>query len=224
MKAIKFFSVALAMAFAMNANAQFATGGKKSAGSSTMSFEPESHVTVDLKVGSVAGRGGFGVGIGYQKSFYGGNWGTLAWDVFNLDWNAPFKSPTDLDYLSLKTGLRYFTPSFANDKLRVYTNIAMGYTCVLSKGGLWGVLGLNDNVWDNWKDYDRDYRDYLEELEDYFDDYDDDYLETIQASHGFGLTWGFGVQINKKFSVGYSLQYETAFKTKSHLATIGFSF
>lgn len=46
----------------------------------------------------------------------------------------------------------------------------------------------------------------------------------MEANHGFGLTWGVGVQIKKKFNIGYTLQYETAFESKNHFATFGYTF
>ena len=48
--------------------------------------------------------------------------------------------------------------------------------------------------------------------------------ESMKAKHGFGLTFGVGVQFKEKFSVGYSLQYETGWKTKCHFATFGYTF
>jgi hypothetical protein len=46
----------------------------------------------------------------------------------------------------------------------------------------------------------------------------------MRAHHGFGLTFGVGLQFNQKLSFGYTLQYETALKTKSHFGTVAVAF
>ena len=221
MKAIKLFSAAIAMVFALNANAQ-------------------GHFVADFKVGSVWEVGGFGIGLGYQTRILEKSDFELAWDVANFEWTAPFNSPADLDMLSLKTGLRAFSPSFAKDKFRFYTNLSIGYTCVLAKG----IISADD-IEDYLEDYEKSAMDiassYLKGLGgDYLQDYSQAYKEasksvseayddevdgtSMSAHHGFGLTWGVGLQYNKKWSLGYSLLYETAGKSKSHLVTIGYTF
>ena len=171
MKAVKFLLLVTIMAFASKASAQFG-----------MSFGERNNLFLfDVRIGGVAGAGGFGLNFGGEKRY--GDY--FAWDYVNVEYAAPFDSPADFDILSLKTGVRGFSPSFANEKLRAYSNLAVGYSCVLAK---------------DWWNGD------------------------MEANHGFGLTFGVGIQINKKYSIGYSLMYETAFKTKSHLATIGFAF
>lgn len=174
MKAVKLLFAALAMTFAMNASAE---GG---------------HWTADVKLGGVSGAGGFGLGVGYQKNIKEFNNWNLAWDIVSFDYAAPFNSPADLDYLSLRTGLHLFTPTFWNDNFRVYTNLAPGYTCVLAKEFTWNTWGTLD--------------------------------EKMGANHGFGLAFGAGIQFKEKFSLGYTLQYETAFKSKCHFATFGWTF
>ena len=116
MKTIKFLFAALAMTFAMNASAQ------------------DGHFIADVKLGGTNGGGAFGLGVGYQKPITEFEGCTLAWDIINFEYTAPFTSPADFDMLSLKTGLRLFSPSFASDKLRAYTNLAGGYTMCLAKG------------------------------------------------------------------------------------------
>ena len=191
MKSVKLLLAALAMTFAMGANAE------------------DGHWTVDVKFGGVQrpmniygingvvdSGAGFGIGIGYQKNIKEFSGWNLAWDVLSFDYAAPFKSPADVDYLALRTGLRLFTPSFWGDKCRVYANIAPGYSC-----GLW-----------------QDYKEYwgngvIIGVE-----------EKMKAHHGFGLAAGVGIQFKEKFSLGYTLQYETAGKTKCHFATFGWTF
>jgi len=174
MKVIKIFSLAMAMAFAMNASAQVFSDG---------------HFTANFNIGGITGDGGFskaafGLGVGYQtKELYSCKWVSLAWDVLQIEWDAPFDSPGDLDYLSFKTGGRAFSPSFAKDKLRAYTNLDMGYTL-----GIWS------------------------------------FGSETRTQSAFGLTWGIGLQYNKKVSLGYTLEYETNGETKSHFATLGYTF
>lgn len=223
----------MAMTIATSANAQFAGGGaSKSAsgfGSSSATLDPKAHFTSEFRVGSVATKGGFGFNFGGQKDVAALSDWTLAWDFVNVEFAAPFNSPSNLDFLGVKTGLRLFTPSIANDKVRFYTNLSMGYSLALTKG-FNGLAGLGD--FGDWGDYDwdddwDDYYDYFNRADDDWDDWDDENFgggSSIKAHHGFGLTFGVGFQYNKKLNVGYSLQYETAFKTKNHFATIGWTF
>lgn len=191
MKAVKLLFAALAMTLAMNASAQI-----------------DGRFVIDVKFGGITpswanlynGKGAaFGVGFGYQvdiKEF--NNW-NLAWDVAKIEYAAPFDSPKYLDLLAVKSGLRLFSPSFFGDKWRAYTNLGIGYSCVLEKVPTGG----------------------------YVDPITGDLYVTgdsMESNHGFGLTFGVGMQYNQKWSFGYTLQYETALKTKSHFATIGFAF
>ena len=202
MRTLKTLFLAVAATVAMSANAQSASDG-----SSTSTYRPKNKFIIDARVGSVADgeKGGFGLGLGYQIGCVGGSWGALSADINFLEFAAPFKSPKDLDYVSAKAGPRYFTPFFANGKLRCYTNLALGYTCVI-------IPGLDDD------------HDYDSTRAGKYYDYDDyKYEEEKIANHAFGLTWGIGIQAFKWLSIGYSLQYETAFKTKNHFATISFA-
>lgn len=180
MKVIKIFSLAIAMAFAMNANAQ-----------------DKGHFTVNANFGSVCTVGGFGLGIGYQKTILEKNDWELAWDVAQFEWDAPFKSPADLDYINIRSGVRGFTPSFASGKLRAYTNFDLGYTLVIT-----------ETITFSYDKY----------------GFPTDYKTKKKAYSAFGLQFGAGFQWNKKISLGYTLQYETKFKSKNHLATIAYTF
>lgn len=251
---IKYLFLAMAMTVASSASAQFVGGGSSKGGSKTSNTEldPKAHFVADFKIGSVASAGGFGFNLGGTKELTTFSGCTLAWDFLNFEWAAPFNSPANLDMLSLKTGLRLFSPSFANDKLRLYTNLSMGYTCVLTKGAFsnplyekFFELDFKDDAMERWMEKEgysddeiEEFFDVFDELEQGFDDSDIpreeedqaffDYINggssKMQANHGFGLTWGVGVQIAKKVNIGYSLQYETAFKSKNHFATIGYTF
>lgn len=245
---IKYLFLAMAMTVATSASAQFVSNGGKSSGSfssSSTELDPKSHFVAEFRIGSIESSGGFGINLGGTKELTSFGGFTLAWDFVNVEWTAPFSSPADLDFLSAKTGLRLFSPSFANDKVRLYTNLSMGYTCVLSKGigGLSKLSEFKNAYTEMLKSgyvsesrfeklmeqfgYDTEDEDKWEYLEDYVrGKVDDDEMPStkMQANHGFGLTFGVGVQIAKKVNIGYSLQYETAFKSKNHFATIGYTF
>ena len=137
MKAIKLFFVAMAVTFALNANAQFATQktGRSSFAATSSSSDSRIHGVFDFRVGSYSyfTSGGFGFTIGVQKGIYQFKGCDLAWDIAQFEFSAPFSSPSKGDLLGLKTGVRCFSPSFVNDKLRLYTNISMGWVCNLVK-------------------------------------------------------------------------------------------
>lgn len=118
MKAVRLLFVALAMTFAMNASAQ-----------------DDDRFVLDVRFGVITpgSLGAFGLGFGYQKDLTEFNGWNLAWDVATLEYEAPFNSPADLDYLGAKTGLRLFSPTFCGGKLRAYTNLGVGYSCALAK-------------------------------------------------------------------------------------------
>lgn len=175
MKAIKFLVAAMAMAFAMNANAEW----KLDLG--------DGHFTVNANVGSYGpSTAGFGLGVAYQTEVFTCDWLTMDWDVLHFEWDAPFDSPGDADALNFKTGLRAYSPSFANGHLRAYTNLDMGY-----------VLGL--------------YKDFADD---------------VSTSSAFGLDYGIGLQLNKKWSFGYTLEFTKNGdgKGKSHYATVAYTF
>lgn len=184
------FLVAMAMTFAMSSNAKI--------------FE-DNHFTLNANLGGIVGpysysEGGFGLGAGFQTGVLDSKYVSLAWDVAQLEWNSQFDSPGDIDWLNFRSGIRAFSPSFANNHLRGYMNFGMGYTLVLVKG----------------VSYDIEYDDGFV--------YVDDVETKMKGKSAFGLTWGFGLQLNKKFSLGYSLHYDTFTEFKKHFVTFGFTF
>ena len=129
MKASKTLFFALAMAFAMSINAKI--------------FE-DNHFTANLNLGSTDYGwtvASFGLGVGFQTGIYSNDWISLAWDVAQVEWVAPFKSPEDWDELHVRSGLRAFSPSFAGGKVRAYTNLDMGYSCIFVDSLLDGMKG-----------------------------------------------------------------------------------
>ncbi|MBR4130740.1 MAG: hypothetical protein IKU02_07460 [Bacteroidaceae bacterium] len=178
MKAIKFFLAAIAMTFAMSANAEW----KLDLG--------DGHFTVNADFGvydAASSWAGFGLGATYQTEVFTSDWVTLDWDVLHFEWNAPFDSPKYANDLNFKTGLRAYSPSFAKGHLRAYTNLDLGYDLYLEKDG---------------------------------------FTDKVESYSGFGLDYGIGLQLNKKFSLGYSLIF-AKFKfanCKGHYATIAYTF
>ena len=207
----------MTMAFAMSANAQL--------------FK-DNHFTLNANLGAITGpfgysEGGFGLGAGFQTGVLDSKYISLAWDVAQFEWNAPFDSPGDFDWLNLRSGIRAFSPSFANDHLRAYMNFGLGYTMVLSKVGSapdWDdIYPYDPSEWYSYEEY-LFYREYAyEEAKDEFEDAVDG-ATSMKAHSAFGLTWGFGLQLNKKFSLGYSLHYDTYSECKKHFVTFGFTF
>ena len=171
MKKVLILFAAMTMGVALSSNAKI--------------FE-ENHFTINANVGGASGAAGFGLGVAFQTQIVEASWITLDWDVLHFQWSAPFDSPANSDNLSFKTGVRGYSPSFANDHLRVYSNLDLGY-----------VLGLAK-------------------------DWNDD----MATSSGFGLTWGAGLQLNKKWSLGYTLEYANFSGNggTSHYGTIAFTF
>ena len=131
MKSVKLLLAALAMTFAMSANAESFFNG---------------NVTADVKLGGNNGAGGWGFAVGYQKPITEFEGCALAWDVLTFEFNGPFKGLSDGWAMSFKTGARLFSPSFWKDNLRGYTNLSMGYTYLggakTSAFGLTYGLGL----------------------------------------------------------------------------------
>ena len=152
---------------------------KKSAGSflSTNGFTPSNHLMLETKIGGYYGTGGFGENIVLEREFHK----YIAWDIFSLDFSAPFNF--DAVSIGLKTGLRGYSPRFWEERMRAFTSLAMGYDCAIAKG---------DGGW--------------------------------SASHGFGLSWGIGVEILDHFQVGYALEYNTIYKSTAHFAKFTYKF
>ena len=159
----------------------------------------DNHFTLNANLGAVTGtgysEGGFGLGAGFQTGILDSKYISLAWDVAQVEWNSQFDSPGDIDWLNFRSGIRAFSPSFAKDHLRAYMNFGMGYSVVLLK------------------EFDRDFDDGVLTID-----------EEMKGHSAFGLTWGLGLQLNKKFSLGYSLHYDTFTELKKHFVTFGFTF
>ena len=163
----------------------------------TKDYDPGYHLMLETQIGGFYGTGGFGENIVLEHEFHK----YFAWDIFSIDFSAPFNF--NATSIGLKTGIRAFSPYFW-DKLnmRAYSSLAVGYDCGLSKGG-----------GDTWV----------------YDPLEDDYILVPggtgwSASHGFGLSFGVGVQMVDHVYVGYALEYSTVWKSTSHYAKITWRF
>lgn len=130
MKAIKFIIAAVAMTFAMGANAQFFNG----------------KFTGEVKGGvyTPGSLGAWGLNVGYQKPLTENDGFNLAWDLVNIDFTDTFKSAGDCWQLGIKTGLRGFTPFLWGGNTRAYANIGGGYSYVggIKKSAFGMVAGI----------------------------------------------------------------------------------
>jgi hypothetical protein len=130
MKAIKFIIAAVAMTFAMGANAQFFNG----------------KFTGEVKGGvyTPGSLGAWGLNVGYQKPLTENDGFNLAWDLVNIDFTDTFKSAGDCWQLGIKTGLRGFTPFLWGSNTRAYANIGGGYSYVggIKKSAFGMVAGI----------------------------------------------------------------------------------
>ena len=170
---------------------------KASINFTTKDYDPGYHLMLETKIGGFYGTGGWGENIVLEHEFHK----YFAWDIFSLDFSAPFNF--NAASVGVKTGIRAFSPYFW-DKLnmRAYSSLALGYDCGLSKG-----------AGETW----------------IYDPLIDDYVLVTggggwSASHGFGLSFGVGVQMVDHVYVGYALEYSTVWKSTSHFAKITWRF
>lgn len=96
-------------------------------------FDNSVRFGIDLSVGGINygdgyNRGAFGVGVRWVKPFNK----YVAFDIASINWAASFSEPGpgDLNFLSAKTGVRGFSPKFANN-MRAYMNLDLGYGGIL---------------------------------------------------------------------------------------------
>lgn len=145
------------------------------------------HLMPEIKIGSSYGYAGFGANLVLEHEFHK----YLAWDIFSIDFSAPF----DLSEgnFGLKTGLRAFTSRFWRDKARGFMSVATGWDC---------------NI-----------REHVER-----DKTGDKIHIKNKAKSGLGVSVGLGLQIQKHFFIGYTMEYSTAAKFTSHYGKFGYRF
>ena len=194
MKEIKLLLMALMVVFASNASAQFVNTGRGSSNKSSEPFVKKGHFGIDLSVGLMGSGidGGFGAGIRYVYDINQ----YVSIDCASINWTAPFDSPGYLDFLSVKTGVRGYSPKFFKN-MRGYMNLDLGYGCTLYK----------TEDMDGWEDWDWEGGE-----------------QVWEAGHAFALEFGVGLFLTKNISFGYALNYDTFDGNVMHFLRIGFLF
>lgn len=160
MNYIKLFVTVFAMAIALNAGAQSKTTAKSksvvpakttttaapkkttttttarttstydrpsASRSNKRDFDPRCHLLLETKIGNFYGpHGGFGGNIVLEKEFHK----YVAVDFFSLGYTSE-NWKFDTHKISLKTGARGFSPRWWGGRMRAYTDLALGYDCVI---------------------------------------------------------------------------------------------
>ena len=150
MNYIKLFVTVFAMALALNAGAQSkttarsksaapaktttTTAAKKTTSSSSSSskkssssrssnkgYDPDVHFMLETRIGS-----GFGENLVLEKEFHK----YVAVDFFSLGYTSE-NWKFDTHKISLKTGARGFSPRWWGGRMRAYTDLALGYDCII---------------------------------------------------------------------------------------------
>ena len=150
MNYIKLFVTVFAMAIALNAGAQSKTTARsKSAApaktttttaakkttarttsandrpsatrSSNKGYDPDVHFMLETRIGS-----GLGENLVLEKEFHK----YVAVDFFSLGYTSETWS-FDTHKISLKTGARGFSPRWWGGRMRAYTDLALGYDCII---------------------------------------------------------------------------------------------
>lgn len=167
------------------AKASASKPAKKSSFLASNGFTPSNHFMLETKIGGLYGTGGFGENFVFEREFHK----YIAWDIVSLDFNMPFN--TNFLTVGVKTGIRGYTPRWWDGKMRGYSNLAVGYDCVIYLGNTRDIL--------KWEG-------------------------APTELHGFGLSWGIGVEIVDHFLVGYDLEYNSGIKSTAHFAKLTYKF
>lgn len=201
MKTIKLLSVAFAVAFAMNANAQFVNQGGN--GGNAVGDEEYSYYSGYGKEKNMTNEISFyigdGWGLGWQlrKEFNP----YVALNIVGVSYmSGGFHSPDESGLVNFKLlGARGYTPSWK--WIRGYVDINMGYSLSYVSGG-----SYKESYSYGGHTYTATY------------EVDDD------VSHHFGLDFSVGVQLHKRIAIGYNLNFLAPGKAKTHLARISLLF
>ena len=154
MNYIKLFVTVFAMALALNASAQSKTTAKSKTAapakttttaapkkttttttarttsandrpsatrSSNKGYDPDVHFMLETRIGS-----GIGENLVLEKEFHK----YVAVDFFSLGYTSE-NWKFDTHKISLKTGARGFSPRWWGGRMRAYTDLALGYDCVI---------------------------------------------------------------------------------------------
>ena len=179
MKAIKLLSVAFAMAFAMNANAQFVNaGGSSSSGESQDYQYYEGYGKDKCMTNELSVYLGEAWGLGWQLRRELNKY--VALNIVGVNYMAGgWVSPDEAGVVNFRfLGARGYSPSWK--WIRGYVDLNMGYT-------------LGYTVGKSYK-----YGGYTVKTDD-------------ETSHHFGLDFGVGLQLHKRFAIGYHMAYVTGY-------------
>ena len=133
----KILLAALIGLFSLTGSAQIVSSTSRNITTTTtvVPKEKKTYFGIDVNLGKMATKvdlfgesekvsdGAFGLGIHWERHYNP----YLAWDVFSAMWDAPFDSPSEIDRLAFKTGIRAFTPKFFRN-MRGYANLDLGYS------------------------------------------------------------------------------------------------
>ena len=188
MKAIKLLSVAFAMAFAMNANAQFVNaGGSSSSGESQDYQYYEGYGKDKCMTNELSVYLGEAWGLGWQLRRELNKY--VALNIVGVNYMAGgWVSPDESGVVNFRfLGARGYSPSWK--WIRGYVDLNMGYSLMYENHDS-GLSSKEKKAYESITGKKLD---------------DDD----VETSHHFGLDFGVGIQLHKRFAVGYNLTYLT---------------
>lgn len=183
MKAIKLLSVAFAMAFAMNANAQFVNaGGSSSSGESQDYQYYEGYGKDKCMTNELSVYLGEAWGMGWQLRREINKY--VAINIVGVNYMAGgWVSPDKSGWVNFRfLGARGYSPSWK--WIRGYVDLNMGYTL-----GYYGGDSYKYSVGGKTYRVEKD----------------------ADTSHHFGLDFGVGLQLHKRFAIGYHMGYVTGY-------------
>ena len=188
MKAIKLLSVAFAMAFAMNANAQFVNAGGSSSSGESQDFEYyEGYGKDKCMTNELSVYLGDAWGLGWQLRREINKY--VALNIVGVNYMAGgWVSPDESGVVNFRfLGARGYSPSWK--WIRGYVDLNMGYSLMYENHDS-GLSSKEKKAYESITGKKLD---------------DDD----VETSHHFGLDFGVGIQLHKRFAVGYNLTYLT---------------
>ncbi len=189
MKAIKLLSVAFAMAFAMNANAQFVNAGGSSSSGESVDYEYyEGYGKDKCMTNELSVYLGEAWGLGWQLRREINKY--VALNIVGVNYMAGgWVSPDESGVVNFRfLGARGYSPSWK--WIRGYVDLNMGYTLGYRDSGV--KLSSSEKKL----------------VEKYTGEKISDDVET---SHHFGLDFGVGLQLHKRFAIGYHMTYVTGY-------------
>ena len=188
MKAIKLLSVAFAMAFAMNANAQFVNAGGSSSSGESQDYEYyEGYGKDKCMTNELSVYLGDAWGLGWQLRREINKY--VALNIVGVNYMAGgWVSPDKSGVVNFRfLGARGYSPSWK--WIRGYVDLNMGYSLMYENYDS-GLSSKEKKAYESITGKKLD---------------DDD----VETSHHFGLDFGVGIQLHKRFAVGYNLTYLT---------------